>query len=129
MEIRGGVPDPSGLEVGGPSCYVGSVRFERLPSPFANDLEVRLIQFGPGARSRPHVCRSGRLLHVIAGEGVAAGPDGRVVIGPGDTVAVPGGEWHWHGGLPHAAVVLLVLDRPEDVSWTVALRDWAIGFA
>jgi quercetin dioxygenase-like cupin family protein len=108
---------------------VGSVRFERLPSPFADGLEVRLTQFEPGARSRPNVARSGRLLHVIAGEGVAAGRDRRVVIGPGDTVTVPAGEWHWHGGLPHAAVVLLVLERPDDVSWTVALHDWAIGFA
>jgi quercetin dioxygenase-like cupin family protein len=129
MEIRGAAPNPSQLEDASPTCYVGVVRFEQLSSPFADGLDVRLVEFDPGARSRPHASLSGRLLHVLSGEGVVAGPEGRIVIGPGDTVSVPAGEWHWHGGLPHSAVVVLLIERPADVSWAVALNDWPIGYA
>jgi quercetin dioxygenase-like cupin family protein len=129
MEISGGVPDPSEQEAAAATSYEGPVRFQALPTPFLDGPEVCLIQFGPGGRSRPHTSRTGRLLHVISGEAVVAGPDGRVVVGPGDTVAVPAGEWHWHGGLPHAGAVLLVLERPADISWTVASHDWSTGYA
>jgi quercetin dioxygenase-like cupin family protein len=68
------------------------------------------------------------LLHVVGGEAVVAAPNDRAVVGPGDTVTVPAGEWHWHGGLPHVAAVLLVIERPADVSWDAPARDWSTGY-
>jgi quercetin dioxygenase-like cupin family protein len=128
MEITGAVPDPSGLEAAAPSCYVGAVHIQTLSTPFDNGLELRFVRLEPGARSRPHVCSSGRLLHVVGGEAVVAAPNDRAVVGPGDTVTVPAGEWHWHGGLPHVAAVLLVIERPADVSWDAPARDWSAGY-
>jgi len=126
MEVTTGVP--IGQEAAPPFCSVGLVRIHTLATPFDNGLEVRLMRFEPGARSRPHTSRSGRLLHVVTGEAVVADPDGRIVVVPGDTVTVPAGEWHWHGGLPHVAAVLLVVERPADVSWDVPGRDWSLGY-
>lgn len=128
MEITGAVPDPSELEAAARSCYVGAVHIQTLSTPFDNGLELRLVRLEAGARSRPHVCSSGRLLHVVGGEAVVADPKGRTVVGPGDTVRVPAGEWHWHGGLPHVAAVLLVVERPADVSWDAPARDWSTGY-
>jgi quercetin dioxygenase-like cupin family protein len=111
-----------------PLCYVGTVGVRVLGS-FADDrLEARLMRFAAGSRSRPHVCRSARVLHVVTGEAVVADSENRIVVGRGDTISVPAGEWHWHGGLPHVAAVLLVIERPADVSWRVAAGDWAQGY-
>ena len=99
MEVTTGVPIEQ--EAAAPFSSVGVVHVHTLMTPFENGLEVRLERFEPGARSRPHTSRSGRLLHVVAGEAVVAGPEGRIVVAPGDTVTVPAGEWHWQGGLPH----------------------------
>ena len=120
--------DPSEQEPAAPLFYVGTVGERVLRSLGDDRVEVRLMGFGPGSRSRPHVCRSGRVLHVVAGEAVVADLETRLVVGPGDTVSVPAGEWHWHGGLPHVAAVLLVIERPADVSWSVVAGDWAEGY-
>lgn len=126
MEITLGVP--IGQAVAAPLSFAGVVHVHEVTSPFDGGLEVRLVRFEPGARSRPHTSRSGRLLHVVTGEAVVADPNGRIVVGAGDTVTVPAGEWHWHGGLPHVAAVLLVVERPGDVSWDVPGRDWSAGY-
>jgi len=117
VEITLGVP--IGQAVAAPLSFAGVVHVHEVTSPFDGGLEVRLVRFEPGARSRPHTSRSGRLLHVVTGEAVVADPNGRIVVGAGDTVTVPAGEWHWHGGLPHVAAVLLVVERPGNVSWDV----------
>jgi quercetin dioxygenase-like cupin family protein len=127
MEVLGG-PEPSALEALAPLNYVGGAQVQSLSSPLGEGLEVRFIQLEPGARSRPHISGSGRLIHVVAGEAVVADENERTVVGRGETVIVVPGEWHWHGGLPHVAAVLLVVDRPADVSWNVAERDWALGY-
>lgn len=126
MEVFGG-PEPARLSAAAASSYVGEAHIQGLPSPL-DGLEVRFVQLEPGSRSRPNVSSSGRLVQVVSGEGVVAGPDERVVVVAGDTVVVPAGEWHWHGGLPHVAAVLLIVERPEDVAWNVAERDWAVGY-
>jgi quercetin dioxygenase-like cupin family protein len=108
--------------------YVGTVGVHVLRSSINDGIEVRLMWFGPGSRSRPNVCSSGRLLHVVAGEAVVAGERTRDVVGPGDSVEVPAGEWHWHGGLPHVPAVILVMERPANVSWSVPAGDWADGY-
>jgi quercetin dioxygenase-like cupin family protein len=122
------ISDRSDQEAVGAPSYEGPAGVSVLPSPLNGGLEVRLVRFGPGGRSRPHVCSSGRLVHVVSGEAVAADPTNRIVVGPGDTISVPAGEWHWHGGLPHVAAVLLVVERPGDVSWNVARNDWDEGY-
>jgi quercetin dioxygenase-like cupin family protein len=127
MEVIGGL-DPSELQATAPSSYVGEARVHEVPTPFDDGFELRFVQLQPGARSRPHVSRSGRLIHVVAGEAVVADPSERVVVGRGDTVIVPAREWHWHGGLPHVAAVLLVIDRSSDVSFVVPELDWALGY-
>jgi quercetin dioxygenase-like cupin family protein len=127
MEVMDG-PEQSRLEALAPPTYVGDAQVQLLSSSFDDGLEVRFVQLGAGARSRPHVSNSGRLIHVVAGEAVVADEHHRVVVGRSETVVVAAGEWHWHGGLPHVAAVLLVVDRPGDVSWNVAMRDWAVGY-
>jgi quercetin dioxygenase-like cupin family protein len=127
MEVMDG-PEPSGLVDLPPRAYVGGARVQSVSTSLGDGLEVRFVHLEPGARSRPHVSGSGRLIHLVAGEAVVADEHGRRVVGRGETVLVGPGEWHWHGGLPHVGAVLLVVERPGDLAWGVAERDWAIGY-
>jgi quercetin dioxygenase-like cupin family protein len=111
-----------------PSWYVGEVHVHRVATPFDDGFEVRFVQLDPGARSRPHMSTSGRLIHVVGGEAVIADRGERVVVSRGDTVVVPAGEWHWHGGLPHIAAVLLIVERSAEVSFEVPEHDWSLGY-
>jgi quercetin dioxygenase-like cupin family protein len=122
------ITDRSGEEAAAAPFYVGTVGVTVVRTSVNDGVEVRLMRFGPGSRSRPNVCATGRLVHVVAGEAVVAGEGTRVVVGPGDSVEVPAGEWHWHGGLPHVPAVILVMERRADVSWSVPAGDWADGY-
>jgi len=122
------ITDRSEEEAAASPFYAGTVGVQVLRTSVNDGIEVRLMRFGPGSRSRPNVCSTGRLVHVVAGEAVVAGQDVRVVVGPGDCVEIPAGEWHWHGGLPHVPAVILVVERPANVSWNVPAGDWADGY-
>ncbi len=127
MEVIDG-PDASRLEAPPPRAYVGDALLHSVSTSLGDGIVVRFVRLEPGARSRPHVSASGRLIHLVAGEAVVADERGRRVVSRGETVLVKEGEWHWHGGLPHVGALLLVVERPDDVSWSVAERDWAVGY-
>ena len=60
---------------------------------------VSLVRFAPGARTNWHSHAVGQTLHVTDGLGMVAGRDGSVNrMRAGDTVYIPPGEEHWHGG-------------------------------
>jgi quercetin dioxygenase-like cupin family protein len=127
MEVVGALENAQ-LEAAAPSRYVGEVHVHTVATPFDGGFDVRLVRLEPGARSRPHVSTSGRLIHVVGGEAVIANREERVVVGRGDTVIVAPGEWHWHGGLPHIAAELLIIERGAEVSFEVPEHDWSLGY-
>jgi quercetin dioxygenase-like cupin family protein len=107
--------------------FQGQARFQRFTSPFADRPAVFAVHFDAGARTRPHVHRSGQVLHVTSGRGIVAGDHGRQVVLPGDVVTVEPGEWHWHGGTPTTAMSHLTVQVTAvgDIDWDVDERDWA----
>ncbi|MGH9280572.1 MAG: cupin domain-containing protein [Acidimicrobiales bacterium] len=110
--------------------FQGEARFQRFTSPFGDQPAVFAVHFEAGARTRPHLHRSGQVLHVTAGEGIVATEDGRRTVGPGDVVTVEPGEWHWHGGTPSSAMTHLTVQVaiPGDVDWDVEEGDWASDY-
>lgn len=109
--------------------FVGTARFQRFTSPFGDRPAVFAVHFDAGARTRPHVHRSGQVLHITEGPGVVAGRTTRQVVLPGDVVTVEPGEWHWHGGTRESAMSHLTVQvtAPGDVDWEVDEGDWAAG--
>jgi quercetin dioxygenase-like cupin family protein len=110
--------------------FQGSARFQRFTSPFGERPAVFAVHFDAGARTRPHVHRSGQVLHITAGRGIVARRDGRQVVLPGDVVTVEAGEWHWHGGAPDSPMTHLTVQvtEPGDIDWDVDDGDWAGGY-
>jgi hypothetical protein len=123
------ITDRSEEEAASSLFYVGTVGVHVLRSSINDGIEVRLMRFGPGSRSRPNVCSSGRLLHVVAG---GSGRRRRTLTGTWSVLVTAwrsrAAEWHWHGGLPHVPAVILVMERPANVSWSVPAGDWADGY-
>ena len=110
--------------------FEGTARFQRFTSPFGDRPAVFAVHFDAGARTRPHVHRSGQVLHVTSGEGIVVDGKGRRVVRPGDVVTVQPDEWHWHGGTPTSAMTHLTIQvtAPGDIDWEVDERDWATGY-
>lgn len=107
--------------------FQGEARVQRFASPFGDRPALSAVHFEAGGRTRPHLHRSGQVLHVTSGEGIVANLDGRRVVGPGDVVTVEPGEWHWHGGTPTSAMTHLSIHvtAPGDIEWDVDEGDWA----
>ena len=107
--------------------FQGEARVQTFASPFGDRPAVAAVHFEAGARTRPHVHRSGQVLHVTAGRGIVAGRSGRQIVLPGDVVTVEPGEWHWHGGSPDSAMTHLAfqVSAPGDIDWDVDEGDWA----
>jgi quercetin dioxygenase-like cupin family protein len=109
------------------SYFQGTARVQRFTSPFGDRPAVSAVHFDAGARTRPHMHRSGQVLHIAAGRGIVANREGRQVVLPGDVITVEPNEWHWHGATPDAAMTHLAVQvtEPGDIDWDVDEGDWA----
>ncbi len=107
--------------------FQGEAKLQRLTSPFEQGPTVFAVHFSAGGRTKPHVHRSGQLLHVAAGEGIVADRAGRRRVRPGDVVTVMPGEWHWHGATPGSPMTHVTVQMPgeDETDWDVDQRDWA----
>jgi quercetin dioxygenase-like cupin family protein len=76
----------------------GSVWARALtPSEEGGDFNVNLVQFAPGARTRPHRHTSDQVLYVVSGIGKVGAEGEEHVISTGDTILIPADTEHWHG--------------------------------
>ena len=110
--------------------FQGTARVQGVTSPFGDRPAVSAVHFDAGARTRPHVHRSGQVLYITAGRGIVAHRAGRQVVLPGDVVTVAPGEWHWHGGAPDSPMSHLAVQvtEPGDIDWDVDQGDWDAGY-
>jgi quercetin dioxygenase-like cupin family protein len=108
--------------------FTGSVWSE----PLLRDVPgvvINTVFFPPGVRTHWHRHKSGQILIVTHGSGLAfnEGGEGGGIM-PGDVVWFDPGERHWHGGAPdtyvtHIAISLGTTDWEEPVSDS----DYAVG--
>jgi quercetin dioxygenase-like cupin family protein len=110
--------------------FQGKAKFQRFAGPFGDTPAVFVVHFEAGGRTRPHLHRSGQVLHIAAGEGIVATKSERRTVRPGDIVVVNPDEWHWHGGTPTSGMSHLTVQMmtPGDVVWDVDEKDWAAGY-
>jgi quercetin dioxygenase-like cupin family protein len=78
----------------------------------ATPTTVRLMHFGPGARTAWHSHEVAQTLYVTEGEDrVQRGREPVATVRAGDVVVASGGEWHWHAAAPdHFMTHLAVSD-------------------
>ena len=75
----------------------GQVWTRALTGSASTQVNVQVVQFGPGARAGWHRHTSDQVLYVVAGIGKVGNREGEHVISAGDCVVVPAEEDHWHG--------------------------------
>jgi quercetin dioxygenase-like cupin family protein len=83
-----------------------------------SDVQVNVVAFEAGARSRPHVHTSDQVLHFVSGSGIVAlagGPDQRVTAG--DFVLLPAGVVHMHGAADDGPATHLSITREVEIDW------------
>ena len=78
---------------------------------------VANVFFEPGSRTHWHTHEVAQVLHVIAGEGRVQSRDGTGwTLEAGDTVHIPAGEEHWHGGAPSSFLLHMAV--------SIGATDW-----
>jgi quercetin dioxygenase-like cupin family protein len=107
------------------ATFTGTVWADPLRS--GPDVTMANVFFAPGARTHWHTHERGQILVVLAGAGLirSAGEDPRE-LHPGDTVWVPPGEPHWHGGGPDTYLLHLAISLGE-TGWRDPVTDEEYG--
>jgi quercetin dioxygenase-like cupin family protein len=109
--------------------FTGEVWVETLVrAELPSRLRVNAVHFAPGARTAWHAHAVGQTLIVTEGIGRVQARGGEVHdVRPGDTIATPPGEWHWHGAAPdHVMTHLAVWEAPAggpESEWGAAVTD------
>jgi quercetin dioxygenase-like cupin family protein len=98
------------------ASFVGTVWHEEVFVPEApSRMRASRVTFTPGARTNWHTHAVGQVLHVLSGVGRYQMEGGPVeVLLPGDTVIIPPGAKHWHGGAPDHMMTHLALSETDD---------------
>lgn len=126
MEIRRSGSQPSSR--GSSEYFTGDVRIDPLfqardPARGAG----ASVTFEPGARTAWHTHPLGQILIVTAGCGLVQSWDGPTrEIWPGDVVAIPPGEKHWHGAAATSAMTHIAIQEQLDgrtVDWLEKVSD------
>jgi quercetin dioxygenase-like cupin family protein len=97
--------------------FTGDVWFDVIASGAApSRIRVNAVRFSPGARTAWHAHAVGQTLYVVDGIGLVQSRGEAVAeIHPGDVVATPPGEWHWHGAAPdHFMAHLAMWEAPSE---------------
>jgi quercetin dioxygenase-like cupin family protein len=102
--------------------FTGDV-FSDVVLPATEGVRVQTVTFAPGARTHWHTHERGQLLFVLSGSGHirVRGGDARP-LRPGDTVWIPPGEEHWHGGGPKSLLVHTAVSLGE-TRWLEPVAD------
>ena len=107
--------------------FGGQVWMQRLiTEEHSHEIELLVVSFEPGGRTRPHIHAVDQILQIVSGRGIVATGSERRFVEPGDVVLIPSGEWHWHGAAPDSAMTHISIKRYGVTDWAVEARDWDI---
>ena len=85
------------------------------------------VRFEPGARTAWHTHPLGQTLHITSGIGHVQTWGGPIrQVRAGDTVWIPPGEKHWHGGTPEHGMEHIAMQEHqggEHVKWLEPVTD------
>lgn len=63
----------------------------------AEETNVVIVTFPPGARTRMHTHNHEQILYILNGKGIVANELEEHIATPGKVFLIPAGERHWHG--------------------------------
>jgi quercetin dioxygenase-like cupin family protein len=112
--------------------FTGTVRIDPMFQAEAPGRSTGIhVTFEPGARTAWHTHPLGQTLIVTSGFGLTQTWGGPIEeIRPGDVVAIPAGEKHWHGAAPGTAMTHLAIQEYLDgkaVDWMEHVTDEQYG--
>ncbi|HEX5690294.1 MAG TPA: cupin domain-containing protein, partial [Roseiflexaceae bacterium] len=109
-----------------PANFGGEVRIQRLVgAEQSGEVEILVVYFSAGGRTRPHVHVRDQVLQIVSGQGFVATETERRLVGPGDVITIPAGAWHWHGATRDTPMCHLSIKQPGPTDWSVDERNWA----
>jgi quercetin dioxygenase-like cupin family protein len=83
-----------------------------IGADIAKELNVGIVKFKPGGRTKFHVHTSEQVLYCLEGKGIVATEKEEVVVTPGMIIFFPKGENHWHGATRDSSFAHLTIMLP-----------------
>ena len=112
-----------------PASFDGNVRVQRLVGlDQTKEVELLVVYFSAGARTRPHVHVRDQVLQIVEGQGIVATETEKHIVNPGDVITIPAGDWHWHGATRDTAMCHISIKQPGPTDWDVEEKNWAAGY-
>jgi quercetin dioxygenase-like cupin family protein len=118
--------EPSGAEK---KHFIGCVRMQRFGEGVVPlGVDVVVVFFESGARTRPHVHPTDQVLHFISGSGfVTFAGEGDQEIREGGVFIVPAGMLHMHGATNEGPACHLAVKPAGETDWEPELpAEWSI---
>jgi quercetin dioxygenase-like cupin family protein len=111
-----------------PKNFTGHVVVDMLlPTSLSTPASSGLVTFAPGARTAWHSHPLGQMLIVTAGKGwVQKEGEERQEIRQGETVWIPAGVKHWHGGTARNAMshyAITYIQDGKNAEWMELVSD------
>jgi quercetin dioxygenase-like cupin family protein len=112
-----------------PASFDGEVQMQRIVGlDQSKEVELLVVYFSAGGRTRPHVHVRDQVLHIIEGQGIVATETEKQIVNPGDVITILAGTWHWHGATRDTAMCHISIKQPGPTDWDVEEKNWAAGY-
>jgi quercetin dioxygenase-like cupin family protein len=111
---------PAATLRGGPSHWIGpTADLRRISEALGTTaLEINVVYFEPGVRSRPHTHSQDQVLYYASGTGVVATAGGEdQLVQPGEFVLLPARVPHMHGAAAGGPACHLSLMQEVDTDF------------
>jgi quercetin dioxygenase-like cupin family protein len=109
-----------------PANFDGDVRIQRMVGAAeSSEVELLVVHFSAGGRTRPHVHVRDQVLQIVSGQGIVATESESRLVGPGDVITIPAGLWHWHGATRKTPMCHISIKQPGPTNWQVEELNWS----
>jgi len=91
-----------------PEYFSGNAFVQQLAE---TDIDVSMVYFEAGARTKPHTHSHDQVLCIEQGQGLVVTETETLAVGAGDVVLIPAGVWHWHGATDTSPMAHLAITQ------------------
>jgi quercetin dioxygenase-like cupin family protein len=116
----------TGREKGEDANFAGTAWIRRGPeAEGTGGTGVVVVDFEPGTRTHWHSHPGGQFLYVVSGSGRVRSKDDATgaALSPGDMVAIPANEVHFHGAAPDAPLQHVAVNGGGAPNWGEPVTD------
>jgi quercetin dioxygenase-like cupin family protein len=92
-------------------------------------MDISMVYFKPGMRTKPHTHAHDQILYIHEGYGIVATEQEKLEVEAGDIITIPAGVWHWHGARHDSTMAHMAITISGFSDWNVEEKNWKTSYA